>query len=87
MGGSSWSVVGVLKPENASDQYAVAVKKGTTIGHLPQKVSRVCSLFLRWGGSYYKRTVTGQGNIQLTWHKADLKFPALLIARQRLWNP
>ena len=34
-------------PENASDQYAVAVKnEGTIIGHLPRKVSRVCSRFL-----------------------------------------
>ena len=35
-------------PENASDRYAVAVKReGTIIGHLSRKVSRVCSLFLR----------------------------------------
>ena len=36
------------EPRNATDRYAVAVKKdGTIIGHLPRKVSRVCSLFLR----------------------------------------
>ena len=40
------------EPENASDRYAVAVKKGTIIGNLPQKVSWVCSLFLRREGSY-----------------------------------
>ena len=35
-------------PENASDRYAVAVKKeGTIMGHFPRKVSQVCSLFLR----------------------------------------
>ena len=34
--------------ENASDRDAVAVKKeGTIIGHSPQKLSQVCSLFLR----------------------------------------
>lgn len=39
--------------ENANnhDHYAVAVLKDRTIvGHLPRKVSRVCSLFLRRGG-------------------------------------
>ena len=30
------------EPENASDRYAVAVKKGTITGHLPRKVSRGC---------------------------------------------
>ena len=34
--------------ENTSDRYAVATKKeGTIMGHLPRKVSRVCSQFLR----------------------------------------
>ena len=31
--------------KNASDQYAMAVKKeGTIIGHLPKKLSQVCSM-------------------------------------------
>lgn len=39
------------EPDNASDRYAVAVKKeGTIVGHLPRKLTRVCSLFLRRGG-------------------------------------
>ena len=47
------------EPENASDPYAVAVKKERTIiGHLPQKLSRMCSLFLRRGGTI-KCIVTG----------------------------
>ena len=38
------------EPRNTADRYAVAVKKGRTIiGHLPRKVSRVCSLFLQRG--------------------------------------
>ena len=42
------SLVCERDPENASDQYAVAVKnEGTIIGHLPQKASQVCLLFLR----------------------------------------
>ena len=37
--------------ENSCDRYAVAVKRsGVVIGHLPRKLSRVCSLFLRRGG-------------------------------------
>ena len=39
------SLVCEIDPENASDRYTVTVKKeGTTIGHLPRKVSRVCLL-------------------------------------------
>ena len=37
---------------NESDRYAVAVvKDGNVIGHLPRKVSQVCSLFLRREGT------------------------------------
>ena len=40
------SLVCERDPENASNRYGVAVKmEGTIIGHLPRKVSRVCSLF------------------------------------------
>ena len=36
------------EPKIPSDRYAVAVKnKGTIIEHLPQKLSHVCSQFLR----------------------------------------
>ena len=38
------------EPTNESDKYAVAVTKhGNIIGHLLQKVSCVCSLFLKRG--------------------------------------
>ena len=48
------------EPHNVQDRCAVAVKKaGTVIGHLPQKLSRVCSLFLRQGGGTIDCTVTG----------------------------
>ena len=34
------------EPTNASDRYAVAVlKDGVIIGHLPRKVSKICSLY------------------------------------------
>ena len=37
--------------DNVHDRYAVCVMwHGTIIGHIPQRISRVCSLFLRRGG-------------------------------------
>jgi hypothetical protein len=42
------------EPDNASNRYAVAVKRESTIvGHkfLPRKIQRVCSLLLQRGGS------------------------------------
>ena len=42
----------VRESRNARDRYAVAVEKnGTVVGHLPRKVSRVCALLLKRGGS------------------------------------
>ena len=37
---------------NVTDCYAVAVKKhsGETVGHLPRKISRLCSMFMDQGG-------------------------------------
>ena len=41
-----------VEDENASDRYAVAIKKGDeTIGHVPRKISAACNLFLELGGS------------------------------------
>ena len=40
------------EPQNASNRYAVAVKKeGTITVHLPRKLSQVCSLFYRREGT------------------------------------
>ena len=42
------------EPTNTIDQYTVAViRSGLVVGHLPKKISRVCSLFLRRGGTIY----------------------------------
>ena len=39
---------------NTRDRYSVVVKKdGEAIGHLPRKGLRVCSLFLRRGGTVH----------------------------------
>ena len=53
MDSSYWSLFVVLgEPTNTIDQYAVAViRSGLVVGHLPKKISRVCSLFLRRGGT------------------------------------
>ena len=49
------------EPGNSCDRYAVAVKRsGVVIGHLPRKVSRVCSLFLRRGGVRHCRRSRSQ---------------------------
>ena len=66
------------EPSNASDRYAVAVKKdGTTIGHLPRKVSRVCSLFMRRGGRI-QCTVTGGRRYSADLPQGGLEIPCLV---------
>ena len=50
------AVVGEILPcncetGNVHDPYAVSIKKGGVIvGHVPKKLSCLCSLFLQWGG-------------------------------------
>ena len=37
---------------NGSDRYTVVVTRNAeTIGHIPRNISKVCSIFLRTGGS------------------------------------
>lgn len=63
------------EPGNAKDRYAVAVKKeATVIGHLPKKISRVCSLFLRRGGSL-QCTVTGRRRYSCDLPQGGLEIP------------
>ena len=48
--GETW--VCEKEPSNVNDRYAVAVKRdGVIVGHLPQKISRLCSLFFLRGVS------------------------------------
>ena len=55
------------EPENASDRHTVAVKQeGTIIGHLLRKLSQVCSLFLRRGGTI-ECTVTCRFRKPVAW--------------------
>ena len=40
------------EPLNHVDRYAVAVlKDDTVVGHIPKKISRICSLFIARGGT------------------------------------
>ena len=67
------------EPHNALDRYAVAVKKtGTIIGHLPRKLSRVCSLFLRRGGTI-ECTVTGGRRYSVDLPQGGLEVPCSLL--------
>ena len=60
---------------NAKDRYAVAVKKDrTVIGHLPKKVSRACSLFLRRVGNI-QCSVTGRRQYFYDLPQGDLEIP------------
>ena len=79
------SLVCEREHENASNRYTVAVKEELLQDICLERYGQVCSPFLRRGGTI-ECTVSGRRNIQLTWHKADLKFPALYFSRQRLWN-
>ena len=64
---------------NVRDRYAVAVKKsGTIIGHLPRKLSRVCSLFLRRGGTIVC-TVTGGRRYSADLPQGGLEVPCSLL--------
>ena len=63
------------EPRNSTDRYAVAVKKdGTIIGHLPRKISRVCSLFL----GVIRCTVSGTRRYSMDLPQGGLKTPCVV---------
>lgn len=65
----------VRDPFNSIDRYAVTVKNGdTVVGHLPKKISRLCSLFLRRGGSIMS-TVTGRRRYSSDLSQGGLEIP------------
>ena len=66
---------------NVIDRYAVSVVKDDVIvGHLPKKISKICSLFLRRGGSITSE-VTGNRRYSADLAKGGLEIPCLLILR------
>ena len=67
------------EPSNSQDRYAVAVKKeGSIVGHLPKNVSRVCSLFLRRGGTI-ECTITGTRRYSADLVQGGLEVPCFLL--------
>jgi hypothetical protein len=64
---------------NSRDRYTVAVKRmGMIIGHLPRKLSRVRSLFLRRGGTI-DCTVTGRRRYSADLPQGGLEVPCSLL--------
>ena len=71
-------LVCVREPTNAVDRYAVAVvRSGTVIGHLPRRISKICSLFLRRGGSIHCR-VSGSRRYSADLLQGGLEIPCNL---------
>ena len=69
----------IREPLNANDRYAVALKKdGAVIGHLPQKISRICSLFIRRGGTI-ECIVTGTRRYSSDLPQGGLEIPCSLL--------
>ena len=68
-----------LENQQMGDRYAVALtKNGTVIGHLPWKVSCVCSLFLRRGRNS-DCVVTGTQRYSADLPQGGLKIPCKLL--------
>ena len=69
------------EPFNSVVKYAVCVKKDNDIiGHLPKKISRICSRFLRRGGSI-SCTITGRRR-----YSSDLSQGGIEIMRSLLFH-
>ncbi len=63
---------------NPQDIYAVAVlKSGVVVGHLPRKISSICSLFLRCGGRIHC-TVTAARRYSADLEQGGLEVPCIL---------
>ena len=71
----------IREPTNISDRYAISViKEGIVIGHLPKRLSRVCSLFLRHGGNIVC-VVTGRRRYSRDLIQGGLEIPCILIMK------
>ena len=67
--------------DNPRDAYAIAVDKhGTTVGHLPRKVSRLCALFMRRGGTI-RCSASGRRRHSTDLPQGGLEVPCLLLFR------
>lgn len=69
----------VRQPGNSKDRFAVAtLRNNTIVGHLPKKISTVCSLFLRRGGTI-KCLVTGRRRYSTDLQQGGLEVPCRLF--------
>ena len=67
------------RPRNPRDLYAVVVKKDDIIvGHLPRKISKICSLFLMRGGTLFC-VVTGSRRYSADLPQGGLEVPSKLV--------
>ena len=67
---------------NVVDRYVIAVKKdsGETVGHLPKKISRMCSMFIQEGGEIMC-TVIGNRRYSSDLVQGGLEIPCTLLFR------
>lgn len=66
------------EPMNSKDPYAVAVVKSqVTVGHIPRKISSICSMFLRHGGTICCR-VTASRRYSQDLPQGGLEIPCVL---------
>ena len=70
----------IREPSNVRDLYAVAVTKpdsSTVVGHVPRKMSAICSIFLRKGGSIFCQ-VNGGRRYSHDLPRGGLEVPCLM---------
>lgn len=61
---------------NVSDPFAVAVvRAGVTVGHVPRRISTICSVFLRRSGTGIKAVVTGPRRYSADLPQGGLEVP------------
>ena len=66
---------------NSKDPFAVAVVKSqVAVGHIPRKISSICSMFLRHGGTICCR-VTGSRRYSQDLPQGGLEIPCMLTFR------
>ena len=66
---------------NSSDMYTVACmlkKDGTTVGHLPRKISCICTLFIRRGGTI-SCLVNGRRKYSADLPQGGMEIPCILL--------
>ena len=69
----------IREPLNVMDRYAIALKKdGAVIGHFTSKISQICSLFIRTGGTI-ECIVTGARRYSSDLPQGGLEIPCTLL--------